>query len=55
MKTELLAERAKLLRNKKHSAIKLVAYQESIDQALYEFAAADMALKEFERKHGVEV
>ena len=52
MSTELKEERAKLLRNKKHSAIKLLAYQESIDKASDEFAAADMALKEFDRKHG---
>tara|TARA_R110000850_G_scaffold18946_2_gene58050 strand:+ start:1255 stop:1422 length:168 start_codon:yes stop_codon:yes gene_type:complete len=52
MNNKLLHEQATLLNIKMHAAIKLATHQDLLEEAATIYAAADMALKEFERKHG---
>ena len=53
MNTELEEEKRKLVEDKKKLAIKFKSMQFGLNNFLKRFAAADMALKEFDRKHGV--
>tara|TARA_R110002126_G_C10419173_1_gene497234 strand:- start:114 stop:281 length:168 start_codon:yes stop_codon:yes gene_type:complete len=52
MNTELKEERSRLFVNKFEAVGRLKVTKGAYDEALEDFAAADMALKEFERKHG---
>ena len=52
MNTELKEEKRKLVEDKKKLAIKVKSMQIGLNNFLKRFATADMALKEFDRKHG---